>query len=292
MWQGFNSRSRHHYKQNGVVVTAMNKSFDIAMLDEHIQTALYLTWISCKDFKALNDADNQERLNGVWLSIKKQLMPFFEKQDIALETISSNLREFVLSIEPSLGNAYNPRRNALEFNLWGLFFDINRGSVIPSLPWKIGSELVHEHDHCLFLSSMGMIGKDEKAQDDFSKANLLKAEVRAYSSEANFLRNCKERISHTVLHQFRIDGWTSNGQPFPMSYYECTCHSKAETLRQVDLSITDCFKKIEQIKSGVDYEKFGEDICTSKKYRIARILSLPINLDKLADPFPETIIGL
>jgi hypothetical protein len=160
------------------------------------------------------------------------------------------------------------------------------------IPWKLASQLVHEHDHYLFLSSAGIVGTDAKKADEFQKANWAKTEISAYTSELNFLNNCREKISAFVLQQFEITGWTTEGQPLPNSICQCTTHSKAETLVQLDKAIAFCKRQIQEIEKGADYYKMGEDVFKSKNRRIAQFLSLPIDLAKLAKPYIETKIKL
>lgn len=266
--------------------------FSISMLDKSTQDALHLSWVSCKDFNALSNEDNKERLKNVWASMKVQFFPFFKEQEITFTDIATDLKDFVLSIEPTLGFAYSPEMNILEANLWTLLFGINLDMVIPPVPWKLAGMLVHEHDHYLFLSSAGMIGADEKSSDEFQKANWISAEVRAYNSELKFLKKCRENLSPFFLQQFRITGWTPNGQPFPTSIYKWNIYPKTDCLVQLDREIDFLNKLINRIKKADEYYKISEDHYKSENRKRARLLSLPINLDRLSKPYPQIRLEL
>jgi hypothetical protein len=265
----------------------MKTSFDISMLDRNTRDELFLTWLSCTNFKALNNAGNKESLNSVWAFIKNKLNPFFQNQEITFNVIAKDFREFVLNINPNLSFSYDPEKNSLYFNLWTIFFDADANAMIPSLPWKLAGELVHEHDHYLLLDSMEMIGKDKETQDTFFAKNWGKAEIRAFIAQAIFLKNCKERISSAVVEEFRITGWTLDGKPLPGSYYKLMTVPKTKMLEQIDSCIAEYTNKIEQIKKGFSYPKAAVANDNSFNLKTARLLSLPINLKNLKEPFAE-----
>jgi hypothetical protein len=258
------------------------------MLDKITNDELYLTWMSCTDFNALNNEDNREHFNCVWGAIKKQLTPFFQNQDITLDIIANDLREFVININPTLSFGYDAERNVLLFNLWSLLFDVTvTNTVMPCMPWKLAAEIVHEHDHYLFLESMGMIGKNAKEQDEFSENNWVKIETRAYVTESKFLQKCKDEISSTLIHEFRITGWSLDGRPFPDSFYKCQTVSKQKIIAEIDHAIAECSNQIEKIKKKYNYQEAAKNNDISHSSDRAKILSLPINLKDLKAPFAE-----
>jgi len=266
----------------------MINSFDISMLDRNTQDALYLVWVSCKDFKALNNADNQQRLNSLWASIKNQVSLFFVNQEVTWDSIVKDFHEMVVNIDPYVNFGYNTERNALLFNLWALFFDVTDTTcVTPAFPWKLAAELVHEHDHFLFFKSAGLLGKEKKEQDEFDKKNWPEVETRAFSAQAKFLEGCKEKVSSALLHELRINGWMSEGKPYPNSYYKCTIFPNERTLKFIDGCIADCTDKIKKIKEKYKYPDEAKKNNLSHSVSRRKILSLPVDLNKLKEPFPE-----
>ena len=156
----------------------MIRNFNDAIIEPNFKRALDLAWLSCPDFKALSAPENNRLLNNIWATKKRELSPYFQNQEVTLETIVSDFTKISLTHNHKLGFGYFAENNTLSFNILSFLFDQDNFLVLPSLPWKLAGQLLHEH--YLFLNQEGMIGKSEKENDIFYEKNWAKAEKAAY----------------------------------------------------------------------------------------------------------------
>jgi hypothetical protein len=178
----------------------------------------------------------------------------------------------------------------LQYNIFAFLFDSDVNAVMPSFPWKLAAQLVHEHEHFLFCKAAGMIGKDEATLEKFFKENWSITEKSAYVKQIAFLTKCREKISSTVVHQFTISGWLSDGTPAHQSVYKPIVCSKQKVLDVLNTVIAECEKKLSDISAGVDYPKEAEKNDEMVNADTLGVLSLsPL---KQKEAFPTTILKL
>lgn len=267
-------------------------------LDNNTYIELKLVWLSCKDVNVLKSGKNYALLEASWQNVKTGLRPYFKDQPFSLEEITADFKKITLTMDPTMSFGYDSERNILLFHLWSLFLDSTVDehqiiNIVPTLPWKRGGELVHEHDHYLFLSAQRMIGKSKQAQDIFAQKYWVQIETRAFSNQIAFLERCKLIVPASYLTQgIRVSAWTVDGEPT----FGLKCRSilfpKAKIIESIDQMIREYTAKIHEIKAGQDYSKAAKRNDTSVNSKMAKTLSLPIKLDQQKAPYSEIEINM
>jgi len=252
---------------------------EISGIDKTIQHALYLTWTSCKNFDLLNNTQNKQLLNDVWASIKSKVNPFFEGEDISFNTITKDIKDIILTVKSTSGQAYSPVKNVFEYNLWSLFFTIDgTDAVTLCYPWQLASELVHEYDHFLFARSFGIVGANPEIAAKFRETHSVEGEIRAYTAQRDFLLRCQKKATHYIKHQIQIQGWDTDGRPFPTSLCQCVSWSKDEAISRMKFEIDSCEKNLQEIKKGDDYYGRGFKTFDKNNRLYSKLLGLKIEV--------------
>ena len=257
------------------------------VLDKMLEAKLYLTWMSCKNFESLKQGKNRILLGQVWENIKSELGHYFRNHSPSLQSIVSGFRKIRFTIDPTEVAEYDPRTEAMIFNLWALFFHpIEHEYCIPSPPLKICETLIHEFDHYSFLKEHNMIGRTDQEFYKFNEEYYTEVEKRAISSQCSFLKRCKERPPlHQTSYKIRVTRWTENGNPLHYSIRPFAI-TKEVTLELIDGMIMDCENVLLRMNTGEEYDAMAAEGSLESYSRMATLLSLPIKLDSTEQSYP------
>lgn len=258
---------------------------------DHVEKAkLDLVWLSCKNFEALSETANQVLLDSVWEHIKIQIGPYLQDYSISLDSIAVDFKKMSLTIDPKQPFGYEPVENVLIVNLWALFFSLTPdGFATPTPPWQTAGNLIHEHDHYVFVRDSGMIGRTKDEIKEFNEKHRKELEKRAYSIELSFLDNCKKNVSPRQLrYKIRNLLWTPNGKRIGGEIPICEVSAEAE-IRSIDDAILQLREVIHKIDIG-EYEDFSTQESIKDSQRMVELLSLPIELDPEKE-YPKIEMG-
>jgi hypothetical protein len=261
-------------------------------LDKMEQNKLYLVWLSSKDFSKLNENKNQALLKDVWASMKNELFIYFQNQQTALETITGDFKSIWLTLDPKISMQYDAEQNTLEYHLWCLFFSLggDKGNsfVIPTPAWKLGGELVHEHDHFLFLNEHDMIGKGKDKSDDFKEKHAKEIEKKAYSRQLDFLSKCKDNVPPLTL-TYRIEKmqWARDGRPLTDLSTPITKLTTEDMQKSIEQAIHGYSEVAREVESGGNYDDSVDENNVQTNSEMERIMSLPTKLDAKKKGYPK-----
>ena len=219
---------------------------NIISLSADDQDRLFLTWLAYTNFKMLKD--NQESLKRTWQKLRGEIFPYFRKYNRSLEQISKDFGKITITNDPAIAYCFDSDRIALEFNVLNLFFSScpsqTKGDFVAVLPWKLGGQLVHEHDHYLWYKEHDLISKTKKEADEFYEKHIAEIESRAFRNQIAFLENAKDNLPISSFANFiRVECWTTNGEPILSDKSYSYMLSKHEAIDQIDQSIT-CFSDL------------------------------------------------
>lgn len=252
---------------------------------------LHLIWLSCTDFKALSDKKNKADIDQLWKTKKKELAEYFEGQKVTFERIQTDLNEIILNINPQNSFCYDPERFVTVFNLWSLFLDKTPNSVILSLPWKLSGQLVHEHNHYLFLKKAGMIGKDKETLYKFYKDNWVEAEVNAFAAQIEFLKLCEKKIASSNVYFYNVTEWSKDGKP-NAPFYKIKKLGKPKIVSLLKSAIDEYESKVMDIRKNFEYVEAATQNDISQNSDCIRFLALPVDPKKIKAPFDEIKLRL
>ena len=266
------------------------KLLDSSCLDENTRNSMYIAWLSCTDFGRLKESNNRAILNKTWKNLKNSLYPYFRDQPISLDAIAGDFKKITLTLNPTISFGYDPKRNILIYQLWNFLFDLcadNRECfAVPAFPPKLAAELVHEHDHYLFLKDHDMIGKDK---DEKCEAETEKC---AFAAQIAFLEKCKSNTPPSfIFEQIKVTAWTTDGQP--TLHPNCTIDllSRAKIIAQINDQIQVQSQAAKEIDDG-NYSKSSYSIDVSQCVDIVKMLTLPTRVNTKKETYPEITIDL
>ena len=262
-------------------------------LDRTEEIKLYLMWLSCKNFSALNETKNQNLLKETWADVKANLKHYFRNYAISLESIFDTFKKINLTIDPKYPCGYDPEKDILLFNLWSLFFSLtDDGFATSSPPWQIGGNLIHEFDHSLFFRRFNMIGKREKDYKEFEKEHLSELEKRAYSKQIDFLEKCKKNVPCEALsYKIKVRNWSLDGIAINRNVpvFRKLKNDEMSSIHQAICQIRDVVHKID---TGKSYDDFSTGDSISDHLKLVKLLSLPIRLNPKRKNYPRIEIDM
>lgn len=261
------------------------------LLDEIEKAKLNLLWLSSKDFHLLRKPENKARLKMVWTNKKNEMQTYFQKYAIPLNSIVNTFKKVSFTINPIYPSGYDPEKNILLLNLWDLLYTVTSSNfAIPTPPWKLGGELVHEHDHYNFLVEHNMSGKTEKEYERFNKKYLRKLEKRAFLIQQNFLGNCKKNVpSRTLTYTIRIHRWLPKKMDWVVNVLSST---REGIISSIDDVISQISEIINDIEAGKDYDYMSEEHNFETSLKLVDIFSLPIKLNRKQKVYPMIEIAM
>jgi len=260
-------------------------------LDEIEKAKLKLLWLSSKDFHLLRKPENRALLKMVWTNKKNEMQTYLQKYAIPLNSIANTFKKISFTINPTYPSAYDPKKNVLLLSLWDLLYTVTSSNfAIPTPPWKLGGELVHEHDHYNFIMEHNMIGKTEKEYERFNKKYLRKLEKRAFLNQQDFLGNCKKNVpSRTLTYKIRVHRWLSKKIDWTVKVLSSTRKGVISNIDDVISQISDV---IENIEVGKDYDYMSEENNFETSLKLVDIFSLPIKLNRNQKIYPMIEIAM
>ncbi|HLC00344.1 MAG TPA: hypothetical protein VJL33_03415 [Candidatus Bathyarchaeia archaeon] len=266
----------------------MAKLSDFAHLSENTKNSLHIAWLSAVDFGQLKEKNNLSILNKTWKNLKNSLYPYFKDQEISLDDIAHDLKKITLTLNPSLSVCYNPKQGMLIYQLWGFLFDLITDNhecfAVSAFPAKLAGELVHEHEHYLFLKDHDLIGKERNCEDEM--------EQRALGVQLAFLENCKRNVPpSSLIEQFKVSEWSIDGKPTLHSSSSIDAISRTQLIAVIDDQIQTLIQANSEVDEGVYYSescRIGISHCSD----MAKVLSLPLKLNRQKGIYPEIIIDL
>lgn len=254
-------------------------------LDDIEKIKLRLLWLSCKDFGTLRQPKTKALLKNLWINRKSEMHLYFQNYTTSLDSIINTFKKVNFTIDPRLPSGYHPEKNILIFNLWSFFYAVAQCDyAIPTPAWKLGGELVHEHDHYKFITEHNMIGKTEKEYERFNKKYLRKLEKRAFLILQNFLGNCKKNVpSRTLTYTIRIHRWLPQKMDWVVNVLSST---REGIISSIDDVISQISEIINDIEAGKDYDYMSEEHNFETSLKLVDIFSLPIKLNRKQKVYP------
>jgi len=268
----------------------MVKLSDFACLSENTKNSLHIAWLSTVDFERLTEKNNLSILNKTWKNLKNNLYPYFKDQALSLDDVANDFKKITLTLNPSLSLCYDPKQGKLIYQLWGFLFDLIADDrecfAMPALPAKLAGELVHEHNHYLFLRDHDLIGKETNCEYEDEM------EQRALGAQIDFLKKCKRNApASSLIEQIKVSEWTIDGVPTLHSGSSIDIISRTQLIALIDDQIQTQNQASAEVDEGIYYSETGK-IGMSHCSDMARALSLPIKLNRKKEAYPEIIIDL
>lgn len=268
----------------------MVKLSDFACLSENTKNSLHIAWLSTVDFGRLKEKNNLSILNKTWKNLKNNLYSYFKDQALSLDDVANDFKKITLTLNPSLSLCYDPKKGKLIYQLWEFLFDLIKDDrecfAVPALPAKLAGELVHEHNHYLFLRDHDLIGKETNSEyeDEMEK--------QALGAQIDFLEKCKRNVPpSSLIEQIKVSEWSIDGVPKLNSDSSIDTISRTHLIALIDDQIQTQIQANSEVDEGVYYSescRIGMSHCAD----MARVLSLPIKLNSKKETYPEIIIDL
>ena len=263
---------------------------DFECLSENAKNSLYLAWLSAVDFSQIKEKNNQTLLTKTWANLKTSMYPYFKNQPVSLDDIALDFKTVTFTLNPSLSLCYDPKRGVLIYQLWGFLFDIEVNEsecfAIPAFPVKLAGELVHEHEHYLFLKYHELIGKGTTLDYE------AEMEQQALDAQVAFLEECKQKVpSSSIIERMKVSKWSIDGKPVLNRESSADILSRAQLIAFID----DQIKVLNQANLEVDEGTYYSETCRigiSHCSDMAKVLSLPTKLDKRKRTYPEITMDL
>jgi hypothetical protein len=184
---------------------------------------------------------------------------------------------------------YDAEQDKIEYNLLGLFFELSEdlNFVYPTLPWKLGGEIIHEFDHYQFLRENDMVGKGEK-QDKFKKTHLVEIEKRAYSKQLDFLKNCLNNVpTSTLMYKLRVEEWAIDGKELKKFEAIALKLPSEVIVESINNAITGYSNVVSKLDEGFDYEDSCDKNNLEINSHIMKALSLSLQIGAANSNYPR-----
>jgi hypothetical protein len=271
-------------------LTTLVKVSDFVCLSETMRNSLSIAWLSVEDFRQLKEKNNHSMLCKIWKSLKANMGPYFEDQALSLDEIVRDFKTITFTLDPSLSLCFDPKRGKLIYHLWGFLFDLfadeSECFAASAFAAKLAGELVHEHEHFLFLK------KNELIRKEIGHEYEEEMEQQALRAHIAFLENCKRNAPEsTLVEQIKVTKWSIDGKPKLNPGSSIDTFSKNQMIAFIDDQIQAQKQANSEVEEGTYYSESCR-IGVSHCFDMADVLGLPIKWSRRKETYPEITIDL
>jgi hypothetical protein len=261
---------------------------DFIYLSESAKDSLRISWLSTVAFNQIKEEQNMILLDNIWKNLKICLYPYFEGQAISFDDIIDSFGKITLTLNPSVTFGYNTERDVFVYQLWGFLFDLfsdgQEWFAVPAFPAKLAGEFVHEYDRYLFVKDKALIG--EKIAAEY----VVDMEKRASISQIAFLESCRENVPpRSVIEQIKVTEWLPDGKPVLDPACSSDMISRSQLVAFIDDHIRMQKQKLIEVTGEIKSALEQTDFTVAD---MIKVLSLPIEIDRHKDTYPEIEIEL